>query len=188
MNFGGNDWGLGGVRFEARSKPMGAKDFGNEAIKASKIIELLRNFERTSGNAEHGRAIKNIIYQAPADPTPPPPQREPSPPASPLRPVSHPPKPTISFENRVGFINHHGITLYEVGDTAKHSYRSNFGSNDGSCVTVTPIGVIVTGGEQATTALLWDGHEVHDLPPSNHPHSDHCAILVGDELYVISGS
>jgi len=106
-------------------------------------------------------------------------------------PERHPTPPKDwSHEKKAGYIHGNGIVEYETGTHTKWNTSTSTSYHEGQCVTITPIGMIITGGSDHNNALVWNGKSVSndDIPNMKYEHQHHCAILFGDELFVIGGS
>lgn len=174
------DWRLAAIRFDAPSPAQG-EEYPNTAIKTSRIIEALSDFEKTSKNDKHKSVIRKIV-----------PKDESSPVHIPVAPPprAESPKPRRSgLEKKSFWVKPNSVVEYEAGTHTKYNVNSNIQSRDGYCVTMTPDGVFITGGAQGNNVTLWNGSQViSNIPDMKHDHQNHCAILFDDELYVISGN
>ena len=101
-------------------------------------------------------------------------------------------KADFDYKKTSAYVHSQGIVEYEAGAHTKWSTKQAISLHTGQCVTMTENGVIITGGEQPNfqNVLLYDGKSVSNdaIKDMNYPHQHHCAILLGDELFVISGS
>ena len=193
---GEEEWHLSGIRFQTPSPPQG-DDLSNVAIKSSWIIEELGKYDKTAKNQKQKKVIQEIISLSPVLPSsrmsssPMPEERKATILGSERSPERRPTPPKdFDPEKTSAYVHAKGIVEYETGTHTKWNINKGTSYHEGQCVTMTSIGLIITGGSDNHNCVMWNGKELSEnaVPDMKHPHQHHCAILFGDELFVISGS